>query len=123
MNEIANYIKTGDLNMDEYPGFDFRFATTDQLKELIPNEFRPIIDQKVDNILKGFILEKNGRENKNNVTDGVSFISANFAKKLLKAQGAWNYKIAKAFKILTSEDKQDIEKILNSWETFSEVFT
>ena len=123
-NEIASYIKTGDLNMDDHPGFDFRFATSDQLRELIPNEFRPLVDRKVENILRGFVLTgKNGSENKNNVTDGASFISANFAKKLLKAQGAWNHKIAKAFDRLTSDKKQDIQQILNDWETFNEVFT
>ena len=123
-NEIAAYIKTGGLDMNEHPGFDFRFATSDQLRELIPNEFRPLVDRKVENILRGFVLEKkDGSENKNNVTDGVSFISANFAKKLLKSQGAWNHKIAKAFDRLTSDKKQDIHKILNDWETFNEVFT
>ena len=123
-NEIAHYIKTGDLNMDDHAGFDFRFATSDQMRELIPNAFRPIVDKKIEDVLRGFVLtKKNGAENKNNVTDGASFISANFAKKLLKAQGAWNHKIAKAFDRLTSDKKQDIHQILNDWEVFNEVFT
>lgn len=123
-NEIAHYIKTGDLNMDDHPGFDFRFATSDQMRELIPNAFRPIVDKKIEDVLRGFVLtKKNGAENKNNVTDGASFISANFAKKLLKAQGAWNHKIAKAFDRLISDKEQDIHQILNDWEVFNEVFT
>lgn len=123
-NEIAHYIKTGDLNMDDHPGFDFRFATSDRLRELIPNAFRPVVDKKVENVLRGFVLtKKNGSENKNNVTDGASFISAKFAKKLIKSQGAWNHKIAKAFDRLTSDKKQDIEQILNDWEVFNEVWT
>ena len=76
------------------------------MRELIPNAFRPIVDKKIEDVLRGFVLtKKNGAENKNNVTDGASFISANFAKKLLKAQGAWNHKIAKAFDRLTSDKK------------------
>ena len=124
MNEISEYIKTGDLNMDDHPGFDFRFATTDQIKELIPKGFQPIVDRKIENILRGFVLQKkDGSENKNNVTDGVSFISAEFAKQLLKSQGAWTHSIAKAFDRLTSDKKQDIEQILNDWQAFSEVWT
>ena len=123
-NEVASYIKTGDLNMDDHPDFDFRSATSDQLRELIPNAFRPLVDRKVENVLRGFVLtNKDGSENKNNVTDGASFISANFAKRLLKSQGAWNHKIAKAFDRLTSDKKQDIYQILNDWEVFNEVFT
>lgn len=124
MNEIAYYESTGDLNMKDHPGFDFRFATSEQLRELIPNEFRPLIDQKIKNIMNGFVLKKkNGSENKNNVTDGAAFISAKFAKKLLKSQGAWNHQIARAFDRLTSDKPQDIHSILNDYKTFSEVWT
>jgi len=74
--------------------------------------------------MRGFVTTKsNGSENKNNVTDGATFISAKFTKKLLKSQGAWNNSIAKAFDRLTSDKKQDINQILNDWETFNEVFT
>jgi len=56
--------------------------------------------------MKGFVTtKKNGSENKNNVTDGASFISAEFTEKLLRSQGAWNNKIAKAFKRLNSDKK------------------
>lgn len=124
MNEIAGYIKTGNINMDEHPDFDFRFATLDQIKDLIPKEFRPIVDKKVDDIMRGFVThKKNGSEIKNNVTDGAAFISANFAKKLVKSQGAWDNNIARAFEILTSNKKQDIELVLNSYETFNKVWT
>lgn len=124
MNEISEYIKTGDLNMDEHPDFDFRFATTDQIKELIPKGFQPLVDAKVKNILRGFVLQKkDGSENKNNVTDGVSFVSADFARRLLKSQGAWNRSIAKAFDRLTSDKREDIQQILNDWQTFNEVWT
>jgi len=92
--------------MDEHKDFDFKHATSDQLRELIPSAYRPIVDRKTENILKGFVLKgKNGSESKNNVTDGASFISAKFAKQLLKSQGAWNHKIAKAFDRLTSDKK------------------
>ena len=124
MSEIANYIKTGDLNMDEHPGFDFRSATTDQIRELVPKEFRPIVENKIDNVLKGFVLKKkDGSDNLNNVTDGAAFISADFTRRLLKSQGVWNNKIARAFDILNSTEPQDIQQILNSWETFNQVFT
>jgi hypothetical protein len=94
------------------------------LKKVIPNEFHPLIDKKIENILRGFVLnKKDGSENKNNVTDGAAFISAKFAKKLLKSQGAWNNEIARAFDILTSDKKQDIQDVLNSYETFSKVWT
>lgn len=122
MNEITHAINSGAINMADHPGFDFRYATSEDLKNLIPSEYWPIVDKKIEDILKGFPEEKEGEKN-NNVTDGVSFISAEFAKKLLKAQGAWNYRIARAFEILNSNDKNDIEQILNSWETFSRVFT
>ena len=123
MNEINYGIKTGTINMNEHPNFDLRTATTEELMQLIPNGYRPIVDKKINDALQGFVLEKDGKPNQNNVTDGVSFVSAEFAKRLLKSQGAWNYKIARAFKILTSDNKQDIESILNSWETFNKVFT
>lgn len=124
MEAISHYMETGALNMSEHPGFDFRFATTEELKNLIPNEYQPIVNSKVDHIMKGFVTtKKNGSENLNNVTDGVSFISANFAKKLLKSQGSWNNHVAKAFDRLTSDKKQDAEQILNDYKTFSEVWT
>jgi hypothetical protein len=106
MNEIAGYIKTGELNMKEHSDIDLRFATSEQLRELIPEGFRPIVDRKVEHVMKGFVTtKKNGSENKNNVTDGASFISAEFTEKLLRSQGAWNNKIAKAFKRLNSDKK------------------
>ena len=108
MNEITHAINSGAINMADHPGFDFRYATSEDLKNLIPSEYWPIVDKKIEDILKGFPEEKEGEKN-NNVTDGVSFISAEFAKKLLKAQGAWNYRIARAFEILNSNDKNDIE--------------
>ena len=124
MNEIANCIKTGHLNMDDHPDFDTRSATNQQLYELIPKEFRPLVDTKVKNAMKGFVTQKkDGSENKNNVTDGAAFISSEFAEKLLRQQGAWNNEIAQAFKKLNSEEKQDINDILNSYETFSRVWT
>ena len=124
MNEIAGYIKTGELDMKDHSDIDLRFATSDQMRELIPEGFRPLVDRKVENAMRGFVLtKKNGSENKNNVTDGASFISAEFAKKLLKSQGAWNNRIAKAFNRLNSDNKQDIQQILNDWEVFNEVFT
>jgi hypothetical protein len=124
MNEIAYYIRTGGLNMDEHPDFDTRSATNEQLFELIPKEFRPIVEEKAKTAMKGFVTEKkDGSENKNNVTDGAAFISSKFAEKLLRQQGAWNNEIARAFKILNSEEKQDINDILNSYETFSKIWT
>ena len=39
-----------------------------------------------------------------NVADGASYISADFCKRLLRARGAFNNKIQKAFDILTGED-------------------
>lgn len=124
MSEIAYYIKTGDLNMDEHPGFDFRLATTDQIRELIPKEYRPIVETKINNALKGFVLKKkDGSDNLNNVTDGAAFISAEFTEKLLRSQGAWDDKIANALEILNSTDPKDIHDILNSWETYNKVFT
>ena len=124
INEIAGYIKTGDLNMDEHPDFDFRFATLDEIKELIPKEFQPIVDRKVTNIMRGFVThKKDGSEIKNNVTDGSAFISAKFAEKLVRSQGAWDEEIAKAFRILTSNEKQDVQQILTSYDIFSKVWT
>lgn len=124
MNEIAGYIKTGNINMAEHPDFDFRYATLEEIKNLIPKEFQPIVDNKVKIIMKGFVTrKKNGSEIKNNVTDGAAFISAKFAERLVRQQGAWNNEIARAFKILTSNDKHDIEQILTSYETFSKVWT
>lgn len=124
MDQISYQMEAGNLDMSNHPDFDFRLASTEDLRNLIPNEYHPIIDAKINNIMKGFVdKKKDGSENLNNVTDGVSFISANFAKKLLKSQGSWNNHIAKAFDRLTSDKKQDIQQILNDYRVFSEVWT
>ena len=124
LTEIAGYIQTGELDKSIYSSIDLRTASLEDIKNLIPKEFQALIDSKIKNAMQGFALKKkNGSENKNNVTDGASFISAKFAKRLLKSQGAWDNKIAKAFAILTSENTSDIEQILNSWETFNTVWT
>lgn len=124
MNEIAYYQSTGGIDMSKHPGFDFRFATSKELRDLIPEEYHPLVDKKIENIMRGFVLtKKNGSENKNNVTDGAAFISAKFTKQLLKQQGAWNHEIAKAFDRLTSDKPQDANQILNDYKTFNDVWT
>lgn len=123
-NAISYYVSTGGLDMSNHPDFDLRSASSEQMMDLIPKGFQPLVKTQADNALKGFVLKnKKGEDNLNNVTDGAAFISANFAKKLLKAQGAWDDKIAKAFDRLCSNKKEDIEQILNDYKTFSDVWT
>ena len=63
MNEINYGIKTGTIDMSQHSGIDLRTATTEELMQLVPNGYRPIVDKKVNDALQGFVLEKDGKPN------------------------------------------------------------